>query len=145
MAPHLCPLLSFSTGMMAMLYKLVFSTALPFPNQIHPFLPHPRLCQWWMAAFTHLSPLHISLPIRLTTHIHTSWLFIPLSFHLPQSSCSFHSSSACHTTGFHFPPILHPSLLHLVYPSPIFSFSLIVFHAVSLCLHHSFGFCFHIQ
>lgn len=63
-------------------YKLIFNTALPFPNQIHSSLSHPSLWQWWMTAFTHLSPLHISLPIRLTTHIHTRWLFILLSFHL---------------------------------------------------------------
>lgn len=100
-----------TTTTMAIPYKLTFNTVLPFPNQIHSPLPHPSLWQWWMAAFTRLSPLHISLPIRLTTHIHTHWLSIPLSFHLPQTptlpSLLSHSSSAL-CTGFHFPPILHP-------------------------------------
>lgn len=51
--------------------------------------PHPSLWQWWMVAFTCLSPLHISLPIRLTTHIHTCWLFISGSFCLPQIPLSY--------------------------------------------------------
>lgn len=49
----------------------------------------PLSWQWWMAAFTRLSPLHISLPIRLTTHIHTHWLSILLSLHLPQTLALF--------------------------------------------------------
>lgn len=71
--------------MMVMPHQLIFNTALPFPNQIHSSLPHPSLWQWSMVAFTRLSPLHISLPIRLTTRIHTHWLFIPLSLRLPQT------------------------------------------------------------
>lgn len=70
---------------MVMPHQLIFNTALPFPNQIHSSLPHPSLWQWSMVAFTRLSPLHISLPIRLTTRIHTHWLFIPLSLRLPQT------------------------------------------------------------
>ena len=54
-------------------------------SSLPSLIPHPSLWQWRMAAFTLLSPLHISLPIRLTTHIHTHWLFIPLSSHLPQT------------------------------------------------------------
>lgn len=138
-------LLSSPTITLAMPYKLIFNRALPFPNQIHSSLSHPSLWQWWMAAFTRLSPLHISLPIRLTTHIHTHWHFIPLSFHLPQTPTPFfflfHSSSALHTTGFPFPPILHPSLLHLELSSPIFldlslSPSLYFMQLAFLCIPH---------
>lgn len=152
MVPCPCCPLSSSTIMMVTPYNLIFHTALPFPNQIHPSLPHPSLRQWWMAAFTCLSLLHISLPIRLTTQIHTHWLFIPLSFHLPQTpalsflhfllilSLSHYwvSFSSSHTP---FPPPSCAPFSHFL----IFFLPLTVFHAVSLSLHHSFVFCFHIQ
>lgn len=83
--PESLPPPSLLTSLMLQPHKLTFNTALPSPNQILSPLPHPSLRQWRMAAFTRLSPLHISLPIRLTTHIHTHRLFIPLSSHLPQT------------------------------------------------------------
>ncbi len=152
MSPSVCYLPSSPTIMMVTPYKLIFNTALPFPNQIHSSLPHPSLWQWLIVAFTRLSPLQISLPIRLTTHIHTHRLFILLSLHLPQTpGISFplsHPFSALHTTGFHF-QILHPSLHHLVHSSPIFfsfclSPSLYFMPLGSLCVP-SFVVCFHIQ
>lgn len=136
---------------MAMPYKLIFNTALLFPNQIHPFLPYPSLWQWWIVAFTHLSLLHISLPIRLTTQIHTCRLFILLSFHRPQTP------ALCF---LHFPLILSlshycvsfssnhaPSLLHLVRPSLVFLFflPLTAFRALSLLAPLVLGFLFSIS
>lgn len=108
--------LTSHTIIVEMFPKLLF-------NQIHSSLPHPFLWQWRMAAFTRLSPLHISLPIRLTTRIHTHRLSIPS---LPNSS----SLSL-------FPAVSQP-FHHLVHSSPIF------FH----CLSHSWPFFavrFHIQ
>lgn len=97
--------------MMVMPHQLIFNTALPFPNQIHSSLPHPSLWQWSMVAFTRLSPLHISLPIRLTTRIHTHWLFIPLSLRLPQTPAlsSIFSSVALSSSLRSTTPRLPPS------------------------------------
>lgn len=80
-----------------------------------------------MAAFTRLSPLHISLPIRLTTRIHSHWLFILLYFSLLQmsslsiliSSLIFNSSHKCISLC----STQQPSLLHLVYSTSIFCLS----------------------
>lgn len=132
---------------MVMPYKLIFNTTLLFPNQIHSSLPHPSVWQWWMAAFTRLSPLHISLPIRLTTHIHTLWLFIPLSFHLPQTPALPHILSSSHywvSFSSNLPPLLQPSCALFFHFLLFLSLPLTVFHAVSLSLHPSFVVRFHI-
>lgn len=92
-----------------------------------------------MVAFTSLSPLHISLPIRLTTDIHTHWLFIPPSFHLA-------SFSALHCSGFHFPPLLPPSSLFLSHFLLSLSLPLTGLETVSLSPHLTIVFFhFHIQ
>lgn len=77
-----------------------------------------------MAAFTRLSPLHISLPIRLTTRIHTQWLHPSLSIFL---KLILSSSVPLFLQLASFYPILHPSLLHLfIFSLPTFT----VFHAL---------------
>lgn len=83
-----------------------------------------------MAAFTRLSSLHISLPIRLTTRIHTQWLHPPFSPFSSNSPLPSHFSSARHTTGFilsHLAPFPPPSyVLHFFFLLPTFT----VFHAL---------------
>lgn len=140
------------TIMMVTLCKVIFNTALPFPNQIHSSLPHPSLWQWWMAAFTRLSPLHISLPVCLTTHIHMRWLFILLSFHLPQtptlSFLIYTQFSTDKTTVFHLLSFLRPllHLVHLFFHVLLLLFlPLAVFHVVGLSLRPTFIARFPIQ
>lgn len=82
-----------------------------------------------MAAFTRLSPLHISLPIRLTTRIHTQWLHPPFSPFSSNSPLPSHFSSARHTTGFilsHLAPFPPPSYVLHFFLLPTFT----VFHAL---------------
>lgn len=97
-----------------------------------------------MAAFTRLSPLHISLPIRLTTRIHTQWLHPPFSPFSSNSPLPSHFSSARHTTGFilsHLAPFPPPSyVLHFFFAS---HFHCISCFSLSLPLH--LFFFFHIQ
>lgn len=89
-----------------------------------------------MAAFTRLSPLHISLPIRLTTRIHTQWLHPPFSPFSSNSPLPSHFSSARHTTGFilsHLAPFPPPSyVLHFFFAS---HFHCISRFSLSLPLH----------
>lgn len=80
-----------------------FLAALPFPNQIHPSLPHPSLTEMDGGLHPFIAFTYFSAHPLNDTHSYTQTLHP--SFHLPQNSCSFHTSSACHSTGFHFPPI----------------------------------------
>lgn len=72
----------------------------------------PSLWHWWMAAFTCLSPLHISLPVCLMAYIPTCWLVIPYS--LPSSSNSIRSSLALYTKTFILPPPFYALLSHFL-------------------------------
>lgn len=104
MRSSLCRLPSFPAIMMAMPYKLIFNTALPFPNQIHSSLPHPSLLTVMdgglhpFIAFTYFSAHPLNDTHSYTLTLHPS--FPPSS----SNSCSFPSFFYTHPQrrGFHF-------------------------------------------
>lgn len=106
-----------------MSYKLIFTTALPFPNQISSSLSNPLLWQWRMAAITCLSPLHGFLwPLLNNTHSQT------VARH---PSFFVSSKTPCFLFWSFLAPRLHPSAI-LCIPLPHFFPFFLQFHGDSL-------------